>query len=143
MHFTPEDAGVPLDCPPTIAMEPQEAGALNPNADADRPPLPNMKGSPQRVQLAGPKGDIATPKIRPNFNKLDLETECQQLKRIRQDQEQLQQLERALEMSNQELAVQLCKLKGTVEALFDIIANATTEDSKREADSHPQELDRQ
>uniref|UniRef100_A0A915IRH6 Uncharacterized protein n=1 Tax=Romanomermis culicivorax TaxID=13658 RepID=A0A915IRH6_ROMCU len=46
-------------------------------------------------------------------------------------------------MSTQELATQLCELKGTVEALFDIIANAPTEDNKREADSRQQEPDRQ
>uniref|UniRef100_A0A915KGA5 Uncharacterized protein n=1 Tax=Romanomermis culicivorax TaxID=13658 RepID=A0A915KGA5_ROMCU len=46
-------------------------------------------------------------------------------------------------MSNQELGMQLCKLKGTIEALFDIIVNAATEDNKREVDSRQQELDRQ
>uniref|UniRef100_A0A915J6F9 Uncharacterized protein n=1 Tax=Romanomermis culicivorax TaxID=13658 RepID=A0A915J6F9_ROMCU len=42
-----------------------------------------------------------------------------------------------------ELATQLRELKGTVETLFDIIANAATEDNKREAKSHRQEPDRQ
>uniref|UniRef100_A0A915K249 Uncharacterized protein n=1 Tax=Romanomermis culicivorax TaxID=13658 RepID=A0A915K249_ROMCU len=46
-------------------------------------------------------------------------------------------------MSNQELATPLCGLKGTVEALFNIIANTATEDNKREARSHQQEPDRQ
>uniref|UniRef100_A0A915JYJ7 Uncharacterized protein n=1 Tax=Romanomermis culicivorax TaxID=13658 RepID=A0A915JYJ7_ROMCU len=36
-------------------------------------------------------------------------------------------------MSNQELATQLGELKGTVEALFNIILNATTENNKRKA----------
>uniref|UniRef100_A0A915L7X2 Uncharacterized protein n=1 Tax=Romanomermis culicivorax TaxID=13658 RepID=A0A915L7X2_ROMCU len=51
--------------------------------------------------------------------------------------------ERAPKISDQELAAQLGELKGTVEALFDVIGNALTEDNKREADSRPQELDRQ
>uniref|UniRef100_A0A915IC89 Uncharacterized protein n=1 Tax=Romanomermis culicivorax TaxID=13658 RepID=A0A915IC89_ROMCU len=38
-------------------------------------------------------------------------------------------------MSNPELEMQLAKLKGTIEALFDIIGNAATEDNKREAKS--------
>uniref|UniRef100_A0A915JCE5 EKC/KEOPS complex subunit GON7 n=1 Tax=Romanomermis culicivorax TaxID=13658 RepID=A0A915JCE5_ROMCU len=42
----------------------------------------------------------------------------------------------------EELATQLCKLKGTVKALFDIITNTATEDNKREADSQGQEPDR-
>uniref|UniRef100_A0A915K0C2 Uncharacterized protein n=1 Tax=Romanomermis culicivorax TaxID=13658 RepID=A0A915K0C2_ROMCU len=46
----------------------------------------------------------------------------QGLVRIWQEQERLQQLERAPEMFNQELEMQLCALKGTIEALFDIIA---------------------
>uniref|UniRef100_A0A915IEH1 Mediator of RNA polymerase II transcription subunit 21 n=1 Tax=Romanomermis culicivorax TaxID=13658 RepID=A0A915IEH1_ROMCU len=86
MHFTPQVVGVPIDCLPAIAIDPQEAGPANPNPDADRlPPAP--------------------------------------------------------ETSNQELAMQLHKLKGTVEALFDIIENAATEDNKREANSRQQELD--
>uniref|UniRef100_A0A915INM3 Uncharacterized protein n=1 Tax=Romanomermis culicivorax TaxID=13658 RepID=A0A915INM3_ROMCU len=36
-------------------------------------------------------------------------------------------------MSNQELAMQLCQLKGTLESLLDIIPNAAMEDNKREA----------
>uniref|UniRef100_A0A915HU21 Uncharacterized protein n=1 Tax=Romanomermis culicivorax TaxID=13658 RepID=A0A915HU21_ROMCU len=31
MQFTPQDAGVPIDHPPAIALEPQEAGPANPN----------------------------------------------------------------------------------------------------------------
>uniref|UniRef100_A0A915JJM6 Uncharacterized protein n=1 Tax=Romanomermis culicivorax TaxID=13658 RepID=A0A915JJM6_ROMCU len=46
-------------------------------------------------------------------------------------------------MSNQELATQLGELKGTVKALFGIIANAATKDNKREADSCRQEPERQ
>uniref|UniRef100_A0A915L6R5 Uncharacterized protein n=1 Tax=Romanomermis culicivorax TaxID=13658 RepID=A0A915L6R5_ROMCU len=46
-------------------------------------------------------------------------------------------------MSTQELVTQLWELKGTVEALFDIVANAATKDNKREADSRRQEPDRQ
>uniref|UniRef100_A0A915K1U1 Uncharacterized protein n=1 Tax=Romanomermis culicivorax TaxID=13658 RepID=A0A915K1U1_ROMCU len=46
-------------------------------------------------------------------------------------------------MSNQELAMQLGELKGTLEALFDIIVDAATKDNKREADSRGQEPDRQ
>uniref|UniRef100_A0A915KJ53 Uncharacterized protein n=1 Tax=Romanomermis culicivorax TaxID=13658 RepID=A0A915KJ53_ROMCU len=54
--------------------------------------------------------------------------------RIPQDQERFWPQERAPEMSTQELPTQLRQLKGTVEALFDIIGNASTEDNKREAD---------
>uniref|UniRef100_A0A915K2Q0 Uncharacterized protein n=1 Tax=Romanomermis culicivorax TaxID=13658 RepID=A0A915K2Q0_ROMCU len=43
MHFTPQDAGMPLDHPPAIAIEPQEISLANPNPDADGPPLPNIK----------------------------------------------------------------------------------------------------
>uniref|UniRef100_A0A915IR58 Uncharacterized protein n=1 Tax=Romanomermis culicivorax TaxID=13658 RepID=A0A915IR58_ROMCU len=82
------------------------------------------------------------PEIQPNAKDLDPRTERQQLERIQQDQEQLKQLERAPKMSNLELGMQLRKLKGTIEALFDIIANTATEDNKREARSHQQELDR-
>uniref|UniRef100_A0A915K920 Uncharacterized protein n=1 Tax=Romanomermis culicivorax TaxID=13658 RepID=A0A915K920_ROMCU len=64
-------------------------------------------------------------------------------KRIPQDQEQFRLQERAPQMSNQELVMQLRELKGTIEVLFDIIANAATEYNKREADSHQQEQDRQ
>uniref|UniRef100_A0A915HMQ0 Uncharacterized protein n=1 Tax=Romanomermis culicivorax TaxID=13658 RepID=A0A915HMQ0_ROMCU len=46
-------------------------------------------------------------------------------------------------MSNKELGTQLRELKGTIEALFDIITNAATEDNKREADSRQQEPDTQ
>uniref|UniRef100_A0A915I4R0 Uncharacterized protein n=1 Tax=Romanomermis culicivorax TaxID=13658 RepID=A0A915I4R0_ROMCU len=52
-----------------------------------------------------------------------------------QEQEQFRLQERAPEMSMQELVTQLHELKGTVEALFDIIVNAATEDNKREAHS--------
>uniref|UniRef100_A0A915KZX8 Uncharacterized protein n=1 Tax=Romanomermis culicivorax TaxID=13658 RepID=A0A915KZX8_ROMCU len=38
-------------------MDRQEAGPANPNSDADGPPPPNMKMSPPRVELAGPKRD--------------------------------------------------------------------------------------
>uniref|UniRef100_A0A915KQZ2 Uncharacterized protein n=1 Tax=Romanomermis culicivorax TaxID=13658 RepID=A0A915KQZ2_ROMCU len=88
-----------------------------------------------RVKLARLKWDIVMPKIRPNLNEVDPETEQQWLERIQQDQEQLQQLERAPEMSNQELAMQLQEFKGTVEALFDIMANSAREDNKGEAES--------
>uniref|UniRef100_A0A915K2Z4 Uncharacterized protein n=1 Tax=Romanomermis culicivorax TaxID=13658 RepID=A0A915K2Z4_ROMCU len=64
-------------------------------------------------------------------------------RRIPQDQERFRPQERAPEMSTQELATQLRELKGTVEALFDIVANAATEDNKREADSRRKEPDRQ
>uniref|UniRef100_A0A915IAB3 Uncharacterized protein n=1 Tax=Romanomermis culicivorax TaxID=13658 RepID=A0A915IAB3_ROMCU len=37
-------------------------------------------------------------------------------------------------MSNQELVMQLCKLKGTVEALLDIIVNAAIEDNMKVTD---------
>uniref|UniRef100_A0A915HIV6 Uncharacterized protein n=1 Tax=Romanomermis culicivorax TaxID=13658 RepID=A0A915HIV6_ROMCU len=46
-------------------------------------------------------------------------------------------------MANQELVTQLHELKTRVEALFDIITNAATEDKKREAQSHYQEQERQ
>uniref|UniRef100_A0A915K470 Uncharacterized protein n=1 Tax=Romanomermis culicivorax TaxID=13658 RepID=A0A915K470_ROMCU len=45
-------------------------------------------------------------------------------------------------MSTQELAMQLGELKGTVEALFDIIANAANKDNKREADKMVQLVQR-
>uniref|UniRef100_A0A915IYQ0 Uncharacterized protein n=1 Tax=Romanomermis culicivorax TaxID=13658 RepID=A0A915IYQ0_ROMCU len=35
MHFTPQAAGVPLDCWPRIAMDQQEAVPTNPNQDTD------------------------------------------------------------------------------------------------------------
>uniref|UniRef100_A0A915HFI7 Uncharacterized protein n=1 Tax=Romanomermis culicivorax TaxID=13658 RepID=A0A915HFI7_ROMCU len=38
MHFTPQDVGIPLDRPPAIAIDPQEAGPVNRNSDADGPP---------------------------------------------------------------------------------------------------------
>uniref|UniRef100_A0A915J701 Uncharacterized protein n=1 Tax=Romanomermis culicivorax TaxID=13658 RepID=A0A915J701_ROMCU len=79
----------------------------------------------KEVELAGPKREVVKPKMQPNLD------------------ERFRQLERAPELSNQELAMQLCKLKETIEALLDIIANAATEDNKREAYSHQQELDRQ
>uniref|UniRef100_A0A915J543 Uncharacterized protein n=1 Tax=Romanomermis culicivorax TaxID=13658 RepID=A0A915J543_ROMCU len=71
MHFTPQDAGVPLDHLPTIAMDGQEAGLANPNQDADGLLPQNVKRSPPRVELAGLKRDIITPKIRPNLNGVD------------------------------------------------------------------------
>uniref|UniRef100_A0A915KQK2 Mediator of RNA polymerase II transcription subunit 21 n=1 Tax=Romanomermis culicivorax TaxID=13658 RepID=A0A915KQK2_ROMCU len=83
---------------------------------------------------AGPKWDVVTPEIRPNLNEVNTETKWQWLERIPQDQEQPHQPKKAPEMSNQELVMQLRELKTTIEALFDIIANATIEDDKREAD---------
>uniref|UniRef100_A0A915L3W5 Uncharacterized protein n=1 Tax=Romanomermis culicivorax TaxID=13658 RepID=A0A915L3W5_ROMCU len=56
------------------------------------------------------------------------------LERIRQEQERFRPQERAPKMSMQELATQLGELKETIEALFNIISNAATEDNKREAD---------
>uniref|UniRef100_A0A915HWN1 Uncharacterized protein n=1 Tax=Romanomermis culicivorax TaxID=13658 RepID=A0A915HWN1_ROMCU len=111
-----------------IAMDRQEAGPGNLNQDADGPPPQNIKGSPPRVELAGQKRDIFTLEIRPNLD---------------EDQEGFCQLERAPKLSNQELALQLRELKGTIEAVFNIIVNATTEDNKWEANSPQQELDRQ
>uniref|UniRef100_A0A915KMH6 Uncharacterized protein n=1 Tax=Romanomermis culicivorax TaxID=13658 RepID=A0A915KMH6_ROMCU len=95
-----------------------------------------------QVKLAGPKQDIFMPEIRPNLNEVDPETEWQWLERIGQDHEQLQQPERALKMSNQELVMELHKSKGTIEALFDI-TNAATENNMREAQDCRQEPDRQ
>uniref|UniRef100_A0A915I5I2 Uncharacterized protein n=1 Tax=Romanomermis culicivorax TaxID=13658 RepID=A0A915I5I2_ROMCU len=43
MQFTPQDVGVPVVCPPMIAMEPQEAGLANPNPDANGPPQETSK----------------------------------------------------------------------------------------------------
>uniref|UniRef100_A0A915HLM7 Uncharacterized protein n=1 Tax=Romanomermis culicivorax TaxID=13658 RepID=A0A915HLM7_ROMCU len=114
------DASVPIDRPPAIAIKLQDAGPVNSNPDANGLLLQNIKRSPPRVELAGPKRDVVMNEIRPSLDE-----------------------ERAPKISHQELVTQLCKLKGTVEALFDIIANATTEDNKTEADSHRQELDGQ
>uniref|UniRef100_A0A915JZ67 Uncharacterized protein n=1 Tax=Romanomermis culicivorax TaxID=13658 RepID=A0A915JZ67_ROMCU len=60
---------------------------------------------------------------------------CTRIMQETAEQERFGPQERAPEMSTQELAMQLGKLKGTVEALLDIIANAATEDNKREANS--------
>uniref|UniRef100_A0A915J4Q8 Transposase n=1 Tax=Romanomermis culicivorax TaxID=13658 RepID=A0A915J4Q8_ROMCU len=68
MNFTPQDAGVPIDHPPVIAIDPQEAGPANPNPDTDGLPLRNMKTSPAKVELAGSKRDVITPKFRPNLD---------------------------------------------------------------------------
>uniref|UniRef100_A0A915L8F6 Uncharacterized protein n=1 Tax=Romanomermis culicivorax TaxID=13658 RepID=A0A915L8F6_ROMCU len=46
-------------------------------------------------------------------------------------------------MSNQELVTQFHKLKGMVEALFDIVANVATEDNRTETKNHSQEQERQ
>uniref|UniRef100_A0A915I9Z2 Uncharacterized protein n=1 Tax=Romanomermis culicivorax TaxID=13658 RepID=A0A915I9Z2_ROMCU len=51
----PQDAGVPIDHPPAIAIDPQEAGLANPNPDTNGPPLQNLKRSLPKVELAGPK----------------------------------------------------------------------------------------
>uniref|UniRef100_A0A915IXI4 Uncharacterized protein n=1 Tax=Romanomermis culicivorax TaxID=13658 RepID=A0A915IXI4_ROMCU len=77
MHFTPQAAGVPLDCSLRIAMDQQEAGPANPNQDTDGLPLQNIKQSPPRVQVAGPKRDILTPEIQPNLNEVEPEIERQ------------------------------------------------------------------
>uniref|UniRef100_A0A915IZ26 PiggyBac transposable element-derived protein domain-containing protein n=1 Tax=Romanomermis culicivorax TaxID=13658 RepID=A0A915IZ26_ROMCU len=90
----------------------------------------------------GPKRDVITPKFRPNLDEMHPEIE-RGLERMPQNQERFHPQERAPEMSNQELVTQLRELKGTIKAVLDIIANATTEDNKREANSHQQELDRQ
>uniref|UniRef100_A0A915JDX9 Uncharacterized protein n=1 Tax=Romanomermis culicivorax TaxID=13658 RepID=A0A915JDX9_ROMCU len=66
MHFTPQDAGVPLDRPPAIAMDPQEAGPSNPHPGANRPRPWNLKRSLPNVKLAGPKRDVITP----SFNQI-------------------------------------------------------------------------
>uniref|UniRef100_A0A915HXZ1 Uncharacterized protein n=1 Tax=Romanomermis culicivorax TaxID=13658 RepID=A0A915HXZ1_ROMCU len=50
MHFTPQDAGVPLDHLPTIAMDQQQAGLANPNPDVDGPLPLNIKQSPPGVK---------------------------------------------------------------------------------------------
>uniref|UniRef100_A0A915KZX2 Uncharacterized protein n=1 Tax=Romanomermis culicivorax TaxID=13658 RepID=A0A915KZX2_ROMCU len=71
MHFTPQDVGVPLDCRRTIAMDQQEARPANPNQDVDGPQLRNIKGSPPRVKLAGPKRDVIMPKFGPNSDEVD------------------------------------------------------------------------
>uniref|UniRef100_A0A915K8W1 Uncharacterized protein n=1 Tax=Romanomermis culicivorax TaxID=13658 RepID=A0A915K8W1_ROMCU len=113
-----------------IAMDQQEAGWVNPNPDADELPPQNMKRSLPKVKLAGPKRDLIMPKIQPNLEEMDPKIE-RQLERIPQDHERFQ------------LAMQLRELKGTVEALFNIIANATIGNNKREADSCRQEPDRQ
>uniref|UniRef100_A0A915K2L8 Uncharacterized protein n=1 Tax=Romanomermis culicivorax TaxID=13658 RepID=A0A915K2L8_ROMCU len=77
MHFTPQDAGVPVDHLPMIAMDQQEAGPVNPNQDADGPLLQNIKRSPPWVELAGLKRNVVTPKIRSNLNEVDPEIEWQ------------------------------------------------------------------
>uniref|UniRef100_A0A915IDE2 Uncharacterized protein n=1 Tax=Romanomermis culicivorax TaxID=13658 RepID=A0A915IDE2_ROMCU len=55
MHFMPQDAGVPLDPPLTIAMDSEEAGPAILNPDPNGPPPWNIKKSPPKVELAGPK----------------------------------------------------------------------------------------
>uniref|UniRef100_A0A915J6S4 Uncharacterized protein n=1 Tax=Romanomermis culicivorax TaxID=13658 RepID=A0A915J6S4_ROMCU len=142
MHFTPQDADVTIDRPPGIAIDPQEADPVNLNPHADGPLPRNMKRSPPRVELAGPKREVIMPKFRPNLEELDPEIHGG-LERVPQDQERFCLQERAREMSNQELATQLGELKGTLKALFNIIANAASKDNKREADSRRQEPDRQ
>uniref|UniRef100_A0A915KI81 Uncharacterized protein n=1 Tax=Romanomermis culicivorax TaxID=13658 RepID=A0A915KI81_ROMCU len=106
MHFTPQDGGVPIDCLPAIAINPQEAGPVNPNPDADGLPPGNMKRSLPKVELAGPKRDVIRPKLRPNLKEIDPEMD-RQLERVLQEQEQFRVQERAPEMSNQELTMQL------------------------------------
>uniref|UniRef100_A0A915KGU0 Uncharacterized protein n=1 Tax=Romanomermis culicivorax TaxID=13658 RepID=A0A915KGU0_ROMCU len=131
----PKDVGVLIDHQPAIAIDPQEAGLANPNPDSDGPLQQNMKSSPPKVQLAGPERDVIMPELRPNLDERHPEIEPQ-LERIPQEQERFCQQERALEMSNQKLGMQLCQLKATVKALFYIIVIAATEDNRREADSH-------
>uniref|UniRef100_A0A915L566 Uncharacterized protein n=1 Tax=Romanomermis culicivorax TaxID=13658 RepID=A0A915L566_ROMCU len=46
-------------------------------------------------------------------------------------------------MSNQELGMKLHQLKGTIKVLFNIMANAATEDNKRETENRHQEQERQ
>uniref|UniRef100_A0A915HIK3 Uncharacterized protein n=1 Tax=Romanomermis culicivorax TaxID=13658 RepID=A0A915HIK3_ROMCU len=87
MHFTPRVAGVLIVWLPIIAMELQQTHPVNPNPDADGPPPLNIKQSPPRVKLAGPKWDIARPEIRPDLNDLDPKEEWQWLEGIRQEQE--------------------------------------------------------
>uniref|UniRef100_A0A915IU29 Uncharacterized protein n=1 Tax=Romanomermis culicivorax TaxID=13658 RepID=A0A915IU29_ROMCU len=81
MHFMPQNAGVPVVRLPMISMELQQAGPVNLNPDADGLPPLNIKQSPPRVELAGAKQDIVTPKIQPNLNEVDPETEWQWLER--------------------------------------------------------------
>uniref|UniRef100_A0A915ICH2 Uncharacterized protein n=1 Tax=Romanomermis culicivorax TaxID=13658 RepID=A0A915ICH2_ROMCU len=73
MHFTPLDAGVPIDRPPAIALDRQGAGLANPNPDTDGPPPRNLKRSPPKIELAGPKRDVITPESRPNLDERDPE----------------------------------------------------------------------
>uniref|UniRef100_A0A915IBZ8 Uncharacterized protein n=1 Tax=Romanomermis culicivorax TaxID=13658 RepID=A0A915IBZ8_ROMCU len=63
MHFTPQDAGVPIEHPPAIAIDQQEAGPANPNPDANIPWPQTLKRSQPKVELAGPKKDVITPKF--------------------------------------------------------------------------------
>uniref|UniRef100_A0A915IFA6 Uncharacterized protein n=1 Tax=Romanomermis culicivorax TaxID=13658 RepID=A0A915IFA6_ROMCU len=114
MHITPRDAGVPIDNQLVIAIKQQEAGSANPNPDADGLPPGNIKRLPPWVELAGPKRDVLRPEIQPNLDEVDPKIERHRLERIRQDQEQLRQPERAPELSNQEFAMQLRELKRTV-----------------------------
>uniref|UniRef100_A0A915IC44 Uncharacterized protein n=1 Tax=Romanomermis culicivorax TaxID=13658 RepID=A0A915IC44_ROMCU len=86
MHFTLQDVGIPLDCPPAIAINPQEAGPANPNPDADGLLPRNLKRSPPKIELAGLKRDIITPEFRPNLEERDPEID-RQLERIRQEQD--------------------------------------------------------
>uniref|UniRef100_A0A915ILP6 Uncharacterized protein n=1 Tax=Romanomermis culicivorax TaxID=13658 RepID=A0A915ILP6_ROMCU len=71
MHFTLQDAGVPIDCPPVIAIHSREAGLANLNPDPDGPLPQNLKRSRPKVELAGPKRDVIMLQFRPNLEERD------------------------------------------------------------------------
>uniref|UniRef100_A0A915KDX4 Uncharacterized protein n=1 Tax=Romanomermis culicivorax TaxID=13658 RepID=A0A915KDX4_ROMCU len=75
MPSMPQDVGVPLDQPPAIAIDLQEAGLGNLNPLADGPQLRNLKRSPPKVELAGPKRGVIMPQFRLNLDKRDPEIE--------------------------------------------------------------------
>uniref|UniRef100_A0A915JQ29 Uncharacterized protein n=1 Tax=Romanomermis culicivorax TaxID=13658 RepID=A0A915JQ29_ROMCU len=75
MHSMPQDAGVPIDRPPAIAIDPQEAGPMNLNQEADGLLLRNIKRSLPKVELAGRRRDIIRHEIQPNLEEVEPEIE--------------------------------------------------------------------
>uniref|UniRef100_A0A915IMJ7 Uncharacterized protein n=1 Tax=Romanomermis culicivorax TaxID=13658 RepID=A0A915IMJ7_ROMCU len=75
MHFMHQDAGVPIDRSPMISINPQEVGLANLNPDAGGLPPQNIKRSPLKFELAGPRREVITPEIGPNLEEVDPEIE--------------------------------------------------------------------
>uniref|UniRef100_A0A915IKA2 Uncharacterized protein n=1 Tax=Romanomermis culicivorax TaxID=13658 RepID=A0A915IKA2_ROMCU len=132
-YLLPQDAGVPIDHLPAIAIDPQEAGLANPNPDAHGLPPQNLKRSPPKVKSAGPKRDVIMPEFQPNSEERDPEID-RRLEWIPQDKSNSVG-RKELPNVHARVGDAATRVGGTVEALFDIIANAATLDNKREADS--------